>query len=63
MLLQQADGGVGDLAVLALKDDEDGFLGKLQQPPKPFPVRQARGRRVKDPLAPLPREQAGAAPT
>ncbi|RLV97266.1 hypothetical protein DV515_00012005 [Chloebia gouldiae] len=34
------DGRVSDLPVLALKDDEDGFPGKLQQPPEPFPVRQ-----------------------
>lgn len=54
VLLQQGDGGVSDLPVLALEDDEDGFPGKLQQPPEPFPARQVRDRGVRDPPAPLP---------
>lgn len=40
VLLQQGDGGVSDLPVLALEDYEDGSPGKLQQPPEPFPARQ-----------------------
>lgn len=53
VLLQQGDGRVSDLPVLALEDDEDGFPGKLQQPPEPFPARQVGDRRVRDPRAPL----------
>lgn len=53
VLLQQGDGRVSDLPVLALEDDEDGFPGKLQQPPEPFPARRVGDRRVREPPAPL----------
>lgn len=62
VLPQQADGRVGDLPVLALEDDEDGFPGELQQPPEPFPAREGHGGLVPAPR-PLSPVRAGAAPT